>query len=332
MNTRTNYLGVCCALSLIASCTTVRLTPSASRYLKNGGSAKTAQEDLDKAARDLTLARSSAERVLRLLDQFPKLKSWLGTSLGVSTASPTVDQLAGSREIAASATPTGATKAETDPATLRAELAQQVVELWWVGAFVGIDKDNDKAIDVAFERIFDGKKRPLNGSPEPTPVVPGEMRVRFLRDQVADRALDVQQLQLVESGRWEYFVDGSVYFSIEPMVAIRPELQAVAIPSIAVNWRPFNVADTFGDENSIYKGLSAVGFQLTLGGALNPGGGSQDSTGGAIGCGMSLPVASVGAFSFGAVWYADGNDSHCAPYVSLTLGDFGKSTSGTDSQ
>lgn len=152
------------------------------------------------------------------------------------------------------------------------------------------------------------------------------------REQRA-READLIQIQSIESGAWEYFVDGSVFLSIEPLVAIRPGLEAVPIPSIGINYRPFNLRQFIDggtlDYSGLNPGLSALALQLTLGGALNPGGGEGSSEmGGALGVGFSYPIAGIGSISVGSVWYQDENDEdRSAPYLSVTLGDFGQKAS-----
>jgi len=308
-----------CVASFSVSCSTVRLTPSAAAHLERGDTAEKAQAELDRTTRELSLARTAADRVLGIVEQSDELRKSLSRKLGLAETSD-VGALATKMYVPTTTPPQDA--AATSVAQ-RAVLAQQVVDFWWSGAF----NEVEPGVDDRFELVL-GKRRPTapaDSMPLP-PLVSNEQRIRFLETQVRDQEMDVDQLRLVETGLWEYFVDGSVYFSIEPLVAIRPDVRAVAIPSIAVNYRPYDIASTWGEENSIVKGLSALAFQLTLGGALNPGSGTDGETEGAIGCGLSLPVANIGALSFGCVWFADDDDSHAAPYVSLILGDFGQST------
>jgi len=331
---------------LCAACSTVRLTPSASKYLKDGKTAADAQKDLDKAQRALMLERTRVDRVIRtfelLAETYPAIQRKLAAALGTTSSEPgelepeqlTIDDFVQSvrlmeAQLKLQNQDVGAREKSVNIAR-RQELAQVIIEHWWVGAFTLPNAADTAAVDQAFRIALDGKQRPNEDdeNPETTPLVASDARGEFLVDEVALRQRDVNQLQVVESGRWEYFVDGSVYFSIEPLIAIRPDLEAIAVPSLAINWRPFNAAsftDTWAGDLTEW---SALGFQLAFGGALNPSGGSEENTSGALGVGMSVPVADVGAFSFGAVWFSDDDDSHSAPYVSLTLGDFGKSTQG----
>ncbi|MCY3003016.1 MAG: hypothetical protein NTV21_14535 [Planctomycetota bacterium] len=314
-----------------AACSTVRLTPSAAHYLKNGSTSRTAQDDLNRAVSDLNTARSVPHRVCALFDSFPEVRKHVAQSVGMQPDAASLATLQSEGVIARltvikAVDKKGNPEFETRLPVLRRELAQQIVDAWWSGKFKDVP-DFDKAMGM----IFLGKTRPADPttSAELPPVVPGEESALFLAQQVEQRRLDVQQLQLVEEGSWEYFVDGSIFFSVEPLIAIRPDLEAVAIPSIAINWRPYNIADLAREETKyLSKGLSALAFQLTLGGAVNPSGSGENATGGAIGTGLSFPIAGYGAFSFGVVFYGDGSSSQGAPYISLSLGDFGKSTKG----
>lgn len=104
-----------------------------------------------------------------------------------------------------------------------------------------------------------------------------------------------------------------LFFTVEPLVAIGPGLEATAIPALGVNWRLGREGDT------------PLALQLVLGGALNPQ--SDDSTlGAAVGLGLSHPVSDSGALSIGFVFWDDGDDVENGVYVSLNLGNFGKTT------
>jgi hypothetical protein len=141
-----------------------------------------------------------------------------------------------------------------------------------------------------------------------------EEQERALDRQAAAAAADAKVLEQAEQGDLDFFTDKQLYFSIEPLVAIRPGIEAVAIPSLGVNYRPFE------------GGWSALAVQLVVGGALNPSG-TEGSARGAIGAGFAYPVAAVGAISAGVVFYDDDRDGAAAPYLSITLGDFGEKRS-----
>ena len=58
---------------------------------------------------------------------------------------------------------------------------------------------------------------------------------------------------------------------------------------------------------------------------LNPSNSGED-VGGALGVGLSHPIAGKGAISFGTIYWDAGDDSEAAPYISVTLGDFAQTT------
>jgi hypothetical protein len=315
----------CCILT---ACSTVRLTPSAARYRKAGEKSEKAQAQADLIRAQLDSARFKAQRLEAALRQDVELAKEIATLLGnqVDDAALRSDPLQALQ---------GPALARQDPKSLalaedtlepqgRAVVVNQVIDLWWTGLL-------DAKHDPLFQRIV-GKSRPAPAASgekpiqEPPPLLESQARIGYLERQLAQEDLAVRQLQAVENGDYEYFVDGSVYFSIEPMVAIRPGLEAVAIPSLAVNWRPFNMDSRFLWKGARLGGLSSMALQATFGGALNPSGSGDDSTTGALGVGLSFPIASFGAFSLGSVWFDQDGDSKGAPYISITLGDFGKST------
>jgi len=150
------------------------------------------------------------------------------------------------------------------------------------------------------------------------------VRLDPLQWEFDQRNRDRDLIRKVEAGRYEYFVEGSLYFSIEPLVALRPGIEAVAIPSLGVNYRPMPPGYDFLGVDG--WDLTALALQLTLGGALNP---SSDTDGnsGAIGFGFSYPIAGSGAFSVGVVAWNDAGDRRTAPYISVTLGDFANKVS-----
>jgi len=140
-----------------------------------------------------------------------------------------------------------------------------------------------------------------------------ETEVSRLEQLVRDR----EMLQQVTSGNYGYTVDESLYFSIEPAVAIKRHINAVAVPSLGINYRPFPAG----------KPWSAWALQLLLGGALNPSDDAEDDPTGAVGLGFSYPIGDSGAFSFGALGWDDDGKSRVSPYISVTLGSFAKKSS-----
>jgi hypothetical protein len=125
---------------------------------------------------------------------------------------------------------------------------------------------------------------------------------------------DRNMLQQVSSGEIENTVEKTWYFSIEPAVALKNGFNAVAIPSLGINCRPLGSGEA----------LSAWAVQLLLGGALNPNDEGDQGTTGAVGLGLSHPIGSTGAFSFGAIGWDDDGEGRVSPYFSITLGDFAK--------
>ena len=361
---------VCVILISVGSCTTVRLTPSAAKYLQAEGGVDAAQNDLDTITRKIGTEKQKIDAVIQYTrihkDVRDKIIELLGlegdvkaatSNASSQTTAPSPDtitlaieaykaQLEAEARISLKEAGKRA-NAENLPTRRDAEaaFAQRVVELWWSGAFDKLDSGAD--INLHFNQYFGTNRASVvtvlpeppvpadkpqeQTAPQSAPSVPTAARLRYLEDQQRDRQLDVRQLRAVATGTWDYFVSGSTYFSIEPMVAIRPNFEAVAVPSIAINWRPWDLLTFTGDtlkDLQLSGAMSAIGFQLTFGGALNPSGSDNSNAEGALGCGMSIPVADIGAFSFGCVWIGDGSNTHAAPYISLTLGDFGKSTAG----
>ncbi len=104
-----------------------------------------------------------------------------------------------------------------------------------------------------------------------------------------------------------------LYYSVQPLVAIDSDLDATTIAALGVNWRFLGV------------GEPPLAGQLLLGGALNPSGAGRES-GAAIGVGLAYPVGTNGSISIGHVWWNEDGDGQNGLYISLTLGDFGKST------
>ena len=122
---------------------------------------------------------------------------------------------------------------------------------------------------------------------------------------------DVIQLANIMEGDYSYFVEGRLFFSIEPAIAIKSGMQAKAIPSLGINWRVMDAGTA----------ASAIALQGILGGAFNPG--SDGEVAGAIGVGLSYPIAGSGSVSGGYVWFGEEDGESGAPYVSVTLGNTG---------
>lgn len=104
-----------------------------------------------------------------------------------------------------------------------------------------------------------------------------------------------------------------LYYSVQPLVALDSDLDATTIAALGVNWRFLGV------------GKPPLAGQLLLGGALNPNAAGRE-TGAAIGLGLAYPVGTNGSISIGHVWWSEDGDGQNGLFISLTLGDFGKST------
>jgi hypothetical protein len=103
-----------------------------------------------------------------------------------------------------------------------------------------------------------------------------------------------------------------LYYSVQPLVAFDSDLDATTIAALGVNWR------------FLGAGQPPLAGQLLLGGALNPNAAGRES-GAAIGLGLAYPVGTNGTISIGHVWWNEDGDGQNGVFVSLTLGDFGKS-------
>ncbi len=298
----------------LLACSTVRLTPTAAKYAKLEDGLNTAIKDGDVLIHRRALLEYQITAVLVEADKdSAALKAFLNdntitkfnpegiAALTKEGSTPTTRDAVS----AFTSSPDAETLNVSQTQEARARLARELVILW------ATDPNKHPFLTATFSDYKDG-------GPAPAPA--SAQRLAYLEEQIDGNRSDIQQLTRIKSGKYEYFVEGSLFFSIEPVVAIRKHLGATAIPSLAVNFRPA-LEDSWGYWDS------ALAMQLVLGGALNPSGGGDAIDGGAAGVGVSYPIAGVGSISAGGVWFneADG-DSDFAPYISVTLGNFGKST------
>ena len=114
---------------------------------------------------------------------------------------------------------------------------------------------------------------------------------------------------LAEDGNLSF--DRDVFFSIEQLVAADGSFNTTAIPCIGLNSRPFG---------KLSKNLA---IQAVLGGALNPGAGT-DTVGAAFGAGFSYPVTQGGSISVGYIYWDANGETQSGVYFGVVLGSFGK--------
>jgi hypothetical protein len=264
---------------------TRRVSPDQAELLRSGAVLEELSERRERLERDSLQARSELERELESALEGPDVRARLNQRS--SRLAPGATQLS---EYLASTQPGDAGQ------VLEGLEPEQVDQL--ASEVVALQRDAGAGESVG----------------DPTVLETLQNRQRGIETQRRAVQRDESLLQDVEAGEVDFFTDKQLYFSIEPLIAIRPGIEAVAVPCLGVNYRPFECD------------YSALALQLVVGGALNPSS-SEGSARGAIGLGLAYPVAGAGAISAGVVFYDDDLDGASAPYLSITLGDFGEKRS-----
>ena len=285
----------------LTACSTVRLTPSAAEAIKNDGTSA-------------TLATEAHALALKLNAENSRM-----TTVGPEFAKKLIPSLLNQKELASIMGKAG----YSTQSILSAQTAFNSKDENLLSEAFGLGNPSNpnfhwEQADRLAESIQEFRDETGRATlPDPMSLYSSTINAQALQHQLKAKSRDIRQLRRIEKGTYEYFVEGSLYFSIEPVIAIEPGIKTTAIPSIGVNWRPIPAGNP----------LSAIAIQGVLGGALNPSNEGNDTTG-AIGVGLSYPIAGSGTISVGYIEWGTDEGSEESMYISLTLGNFAQKLKG----
>lgn len=121
----------------------------------------------------------------------------------------------------------------------------------------------------------------------------------------------------LEADRKDLLLEEGSFFETVTAIAFDAKLEPVAIPALAIGYRPGK--DSWLVDDTCFPEGTAV--ELLLGGALNAQGSDSDGIELALGAGFSMPVSTNATLAFGYIrWNPDEGDIDEGMYLGITIG------------